>query len=257
MKSGTANITFTNASSASDAAAKVAAGTTVLTTSPVSIRVGSSTADSIALAFDSSTYTPGAAAIITVTVKDSKGLPVADGVYSVLTDVASSTLAFLQGSLPGAAVTGTNDPILGTFATPTLTAGQVWVNGGTGTATLKLNMPMATGDVTVSGLGGAGLGLAQAGVAVTATATVGSDSAAQAAVDAAQEATDAANAAYDAANNAMDSADAATAAAQDASDNASAALAAVTSLSATVAKLVKSVAAIAAALAKVQKKIGA
>ena len=83
-----------------------------------------------------------------------------------------------------------------------------------------------------------------------------SDAAAQAAVDAAQEATDAANAAYDAANNAMDSADAATAAAQDASDNASAALAAVTSLSATVAKLVASVSAITTALASIKKKLG-
>ena len=258
LKAGTANISFTSASSAADAAAKVAAGTAVITAPAVSIRVGSNAPDSVSIGFDSSTYTPGAAANILVTVKDVTGLPVADGVYTVFTGATASTLAFLQGNTPGTSVTGTNDPTDATiFATPTLTVGQVWVKGGTGTATLAVNMPMAAGDVTVSGLGASTLGIAQAGVMISGTATVGADASVQAATDAAQEATDAANAAYDAANNAMDSADAATAAAQDASDNASAALAAVTSLAATVAKLVKSIAAITAAVAKIQKKIGA
>ena len=256
LKAGTAAISFTSASSASDLATKTAAGKTILTANPVNVRVGSSTVKSATITFDSSTYQPGAAATVTVALLDASGLPVADGVYSVFTAETTSTLAVLQGSMPGKAVTGTATTA-GVFLTPTLTAGQVWVHNSLGTATFTVNMPLASGDVTFSGTGVSTLAAAQAGLKISGSATVGSDSAVQAATDAAQEATDAANAAYDAANNAMDSADAATAAAQDAADNASAALAAVTSLSATVAKLVKSVAAIAAALAKVQKKIGA
>jgi len=259
---GTANVSFTSRTSAGDTT------TTLITGSSVQIRVGSSTPSKATIAFDSSTYNPGALATLSVTVVDSKGLPVADGVYTVFTDATTTSLAFLQGSTPGTAgsiacvslATGIAAACAaGTTVAvkPTISAGQVWVKGSTGTATYTVNMPMAAGDVTLKGTADLGLNVAIAGTTLSATATVGSDPATQAAIDAAQEATDAANAAYDAANNAMDSADAATAAAQDASDNASAALAAVTSLSATVAKLVQSVASIAAALAKIQKKLKA
>ena len=257
LKAGTANISFTSASSATDLATKTAAGTAILTAPAVAIRVGSYTASSASITFDSDSYNPGAAATVSVTVLDSKGLPVADGVYSVFTAATTSTLAVLQGTMPGTAKDGVTTA--GAFVSPQLAAGQVWVTGSAGKASFTVNMPLAAGAVTFSGTGASGLATAQAGVAITGSATVSGGAAAeaaQAAIDAAQEATDAANAAYDAANNAMDSADAATAAAQDASDNASAALAAVTSLSATVAKLVASVSAIAASLASIKKKLG-
>jgi hypothetical protein len=262
LKAGTANISFTNRSSSADT-------TTEVTGAPVAIRVGSATADSVAISFDSSSYQPGAAATITVALLDSTGKPVANGVYSAFSSAGlTSSLAFLAGTTPGTA----KDVVAGSTATAgpsqvALTAGQVWVKNNLGTATFTVNVPLAAGDVTLSGLGGAGLGVAQAGLAVSAKTTVGGGAAAdaaQAAVDAANEATDAANAATDAANNAMDSADAAQQAALDAGDKADAALAAVTDLASKVADIATQISAlsslvskIAASVAKISAKVKA
>ena len=220
---------------------------TSITTAAVPFSTGGAVIYGLSFKGDADSYNPGQQVALTLSATDKAGNPIADGVYSVF---AASGTAY-AGLSTSASVTST------LFATTT-TAQTTFLNG---VKTVKFYAPYTSGDFKFSGaLGGTDVSAAL----TTATSVAGSlaitnpsDASAQAAIDAAQEATDAANAAYDAANNAMDSADAATAAAQDASDNASAALAAVTSLSATVAKLVKSVAAIAAALAKVQKKIGA
>ena len=220
-------------------------GVTKISTSPVTFTLGGTVVYGLAFTSDADSYAPGDKVTLTLTATDKAGNAIADGPYSVF---QPSGTAF-AGITTSAQITST--PFAST------TTGLTTFVGGVKTATFYA--PYTTGSLKLSAvLAGTDLSTALAtAAAVAGTVAVNADSSAQAAIDAAQEATDAANAAYDAANNAMDSADAATAAAQDASDNASAALAAVTSLSATVAKLVKSVAAIAAALAKVQKKIGA
>jgi len=133
-----------------------------------------------------------------------------------------------------------------------------------GVATSYVYAPANDFSVSWKTVGTAGTATAPLAATLTgATSTVATTvsnptlTAAAAAIDAAQEATDAANAAYDAANNAMDSADAATAAAQEASDNAAAALAAVTELATTVANLVAKVNSMAATIAKIAKKVKA
>jgi hypothetical protein len=267
---GTANVSFTSKTSATDAS------TTVITAPAVAIRVGSATASAVAVSFDASSYQPGAAGVVTVSVTDSKGLPVANGVYTVFSGAATASLAFVQGSTPGTAgVIGCTDASLGTtttaasasacaggsyISTPVVAAGQVLVTGSTGTATFKVNMPLAAGALTLSATGDSGLAAAQAGLAVTASTTVGGGAAAdaaQAAVDAANEATDAANAATDAANNAMDSADAAQQAALDAGDKADAALAAVTDLATKVSAIATQIAALSALVKKIAAKVKA
>jgi len=234
----------------------VMSGSTVKATSnALTFTTGDVRAEKLVLSTDSDTYAPGEKVTLTLTATDANGNPVADydgtAAQSITVFAADKATGNLSTS---AAVT-----------TPVFTTAIVKFAGGKATATFYA--PYTTGNVVLSAvlagtLGGAktaSLSAALVGTTLSKTivVTAPTDVAAQAAIDAAQEATDAANAAYDAANNAMDSADAATAAAQDASDNASAALAAVTSLSATVAKLVQSVASIAAALAKIQKKLKA
>ena len=226
---GTANITLTTNSSS--------ASTSGVSSAPVAVRIGTTTVASYKLTLDKDTYAPGEIATATLAAIDAAGLPVAD--TSTADGALSSNFATAAGSIQN--YTFSNS------AKVTTTGTGAWV--------FKFNAPVTAADLKIT-FTPTDTTLAATSASATVTGGVAGE-AAQAAIDAAQEATDAANAAYDAANNAMDSADAATAAAQDAADNASAALAAVTSLSATVAKLVKSVAAIAAALAKVQKKIGA
>jgi len=218
----------------------LADGVTYVSAAPVTFTLGGTVAGgSVSAAFAETSYAAGTKVSLVFTAKDSAGNAPYDG-QAVLSATSSSNVGISSGSLPGTSLQTVN-----------------------GKATATFYAPIIGGTLTVSGYDATTAGATAAAAAGTKNVSVSvavegaGDAAAQAAIDAAQEATDAANAAYDAANNAMDSADAATAAAQDAADNASAALAAVTSLSATVAKLVKSVAAIAAALAKVQKKIGA
>jgi len=180
------------------------------------------------LTFDKDTYAPGELMTITISAEAAD-----NATFNLFTGapVANATFASVSGA-------------------PSNTGNVALASG---TATWKAYAPVTAGDFILSATTGTGVnGGTAAAFSAKATIVNASLDAAQAAIDAAQEATDAANAAYDAANNAMDSADAATAAAQDASDNASAALAAVTELSATVAKLVASVNAIASALAKLQ-----
>ena len=221
--------------------------TTVLaTTNASAFTLGGTKVYALTATTDADSYTPGDKVTMTFTAKDSAGNPVADSVdvstYALFTSagIAINHVTASAASLTGkTALAFTGGKSVVTFFAPDADTSSVnW------SATLVGN----TDSVA--------LALDKTAVAGTFAVTSSASTAAQAAIDAAQEATDAANAAYDAANNAMDSADAATAAAQDASDNASAALAAVTSLSATVAKLVKSVTAIATALASIKKKLG-
>jgi hypothetical protein len=102
---------------------------------------------------------------------------------------------------------------------------------------------------------GVGASFSPAGVnSVAVEITDGTNSASQAAADAAAEATDAANAATDAANSAAEAADAATAAAQDAAD-AVAALA--TQVATYISNLRKQITALTNLVIKIQKKVNA
>jgi len=218
----------------------VLADGTIISSNPVTFTLGGSVASgTISAAFAADSYNAGEKMSLVFTAKDSAGNLPYDG-QSVLAATATSNVAISQGSLPGTSLQLVN-----------------------GTVKASFYAPIIGGAFTVSGYSNTTAGSTAAGLAgtkdLTASATVvgSSDAVAQAAVDAAQEATDAANAAYDAANNAMDSADAATAAAQEASDNAAAALAAVTELATTVANLVAKVNAMAATIAKIAKKVKA
>jgi len=275
VAAGTADLTFTNRASST-----ATTPTTVITAGPLTVRVGSTAADKVVLAFDKATYQPGEQAKITVTVTDSKGNAVPRGIYSLFNSALSSSLPLTIGSTPGTAVAAascadaygvpTAPAVAGSCAvgstqsSPALAAGQVWISGSTGVATFSVNMPSISGSMTVSGTVSTYLnsGLsANAGTAISATAAVevntGTQLAidtAQAATDAAAEATDAANAATDAANAAAEAADAATAAAQDAAD-------AVAALSTQVAEMVdalkKQITALTNLVIKIQKKVKA
>jgi protocatechuate 3,4-dioxygenase beta subunit len=275
VAAGTSNLTFTNRANAF-----ATTPTTEITAGPLAVRVGSTDADKVTLAFDKSSYLPGEKATITVTATDSKGNAVPRGIYSLFNSALSSSLPLTIGSTPGTAKAAascadaygvpTADAVAGSCAagstqsSPALAAGAVWISGSTGTATFSVNMPSISGSVTVSGTVSTYLNAgfsANAGTAISATATVevnaGTQLAidtAQAATDAAAEATDAANAATDAANAAAEAADAATAAAQDAAD-------AVAALSAQVATMIAGLKAQLTALTnliiKIQKKVKA
>ena len=275
LAAGTSNLTFTNRASAS-----ATTPTTEITAGPLAVRVGSTAADKVTMAFDKTSYLPGEKASITVTVTDSKGNAVPRGIYSLFNSALSSSLPLTVGSAPGTAKAAascadgygvpTADAVSGSCASgstqssPALSAGQVWISGSTGIATFSVNMPSISGSVTVSGTVSTYLnsGLsANAGTAISATATVEVNAGTQLAIDTAQtatdaaaEATDAANAATDAANAAAEAADAATAAAQDAAD-------AVAALSAQVATLIAGLKAQLTALTnliiKIQKKVKA
>jgi hypothetical protein len=140
---------------------------------------------------------------------------------------------------------------------------------GAGTVTLSIDAATYTQAADIAGevnetavtaavagtTTGTGASFAPAGVAsVAVEITEGTNSASQAAADAAAEATDAANAATDAANAAAEAADAATAAAQDAAD-------AVAALSTQVSEMVnalkKQITALTNLVIKIQKKVKA
>ncbi|NBU23821.1 MAG: hypothetical protein EBS38_07975, partial [Actinobacteria bacterium] len=73
VAAGTASITLTTNSAATV--------TTGISAAPVSIRVGSASPATVALSFDKATYVPGERATVTVTLRDSLGLPVVNGTY--------------------------------------------------------------------------------------------------------------------------------------------------------------------------------
>ena len=232
VAAGTSSITLTlNASSA---------GTSTVTSAAVSVRVGSATAATYTISTDKASYLPGEVATVSILMKDSTGLAVTDS--TAVGGALTSTYALTTNAFS---------------ATGTPTAGT-----GNGTYSFTVNMPINAGDVKLT--------FTPTTTTLTATSvtvSVGGDSAstaAQAAVDAANEATDAANAATDAANNAMDSADAAQQAALDAGDKADAALAAVTDLASKVADIATQISAlsslvskIAASVAKISAKVKA
>ena len=203
--------------------------TGTLTSLPVSVRVSSGMPTMVVYTTDLATYPAGGAGTLTVTLSDAAGT-VPAGSYAVLTGTATSSLAF--------AVAPSN------LVTP------VVVND-MGVSTSAFNAPLSDGTVTVTGTASATTIVVTPAVFTTAS---GASSAANAAVDAANEATDAANAATDAANAAADSADAATQAAQDAGDKADAALAAVVALSQQVTNVLAKVAALSALLVRIIKK---
>ena len=230
----------------------VSEGKTVLTFTDVStglvvatatVTVAAAVVATLTPSSDAQSYDPGTKVVYTLTAKDAAGNPVADGTYTALLSTLPTSNVGLQGSLPTANVTFT-----------------------AGVANYALYAPLATANVAIAGgVIGVSAGAANYASALDAAnlaevdfATTGSsDTAANAATDAANEATDAANAATDAANAAADSADAATQAAQDAGDKADAALAAVTALSQQVTTLLSKVAALATAIAKITKKLKA
>lgn len=154
----------------------------------------------VTMTFDKATYAPGEKMLLTVAATGATGTNIADG-SRTLFSTAPSANAALSGTLPTEAVT---------------------LAGGKKTFTLFA--PLVSGDVSVSAVDNTA-----ALKAVTATATISGGSA-DAALDAANEATDAAYAAADAADNATQAAVDAGAAAAMAQESADAALAAVTDL---------------------------
>jgi hypothetical protein len=214
----------------------VATGTSVVTftagtiTTTSTVTVGSTQSATLpTLTFDKPEYLAGE--LMTITI----GAAAADN---------ASFVAFT--ALPTASVnlvTTTNPFSGGNTGTVALVGGK---------ATWKAYAPNLPGPIVITATSGSGSSATAA--TVTATTTVVSDGVAQAAAEAAAEATDAANAATDAANAAAEAADAATAAAQDAAD-AVAALA--TSVSAMIDALKKQITALTNLVIRIQKKVKA
>jgi len=182
------------------------------------------------IAFDATSYDPGAKMAVTRTAVDSAGNPVADG-----SSVGAVTFNKAVGG--------------------TAPAAGFYVGGKkSASVTSPVYAPSVDGDF-VARMNGYKAGVALSEISATATVNAATGtSAAQGAVDAANEATDAANAATDAANAAAEAADAATAAAQDAQ-------AAVAALASQVADLISGIKAQITALTnlviKIQKKVKA
>ena len=162
----------------------------------IPVEITKTTAKTVSMAWDKSTYAPGEKMTLTVKALDSNGSGVADGARVLFSDTATANVAL--GTLP---------------------TGTVTLKGGIKTYTYYA--PFAAGDITVTATEGKALDAVIASTtaapytAATITATTSVvNASADAATDAANEATDAANAATDAA---LAAADAATAAAEDAS----------------------------------------
>jgi len=243
VAAGTANITFTNRASAA-----ATSPTTRVDSNAVAVRVGSVTPATMALSFDKATYLPGEKATLTLTMKDAAGNIVAGA-----TDNTTFASVFATGGVVSSYAFSSGDTTTATFVKPSVV---------TGLKTWTVYMPLTPVEaLTVYAIPGAAFSAAyQAANAlsttttVKATVSVGNTAGVDAALDAANEATDAANAATDAALAAADAADAATAAAQDASD-------AVAALSASVSKMISNLRAQITSLTnlviKIQKKVKA
>jgi hypothetical protein len=216
---------------------------TTVSTAAFPFSIGGTTVYGIKLSTDAATYNIGDKIKMTATMTDKAGNAVADGDYALFT--AASTGVFATS----AALTST---LFGTTGTRVVIGG---VNSS------SFYAPLAGGSLAVSTTLPAAAPYAAALQATALSTTVAitnpSDAASQAAVDAANEATDAANAATDAANNAMDSADAAQQAALDAGDKADAALAAVTDLATKVSAIATQIAALSALVKKIAAKVKA
>lgn len=210
---GTANITIGTASSSTV--------TTFVNAAAVAVRVGSATPATVSVSFDKTSYAPGEAATVTVSLKDATGLAVANGTYANIFATGGLVSNFALG---GVAINVTS-------ITP---------SGSTGAQTFAVSMPVVEADVFLSATGGTGLPTAAQVALTSGTVNVSSPGNA-AAVDAANAATDAANYAADAADAATTAAQEATAAAQAAQDSADAATAAVVALGLRVDTLMASV----------------
>lgn len=204
-------------------------------------------ATNVKISFDKKEYTPGEAAVITVSVTDSAGLPLNGQTFANL---------FATGGISPSYAFG--------IASDAINGVSVTTDTATATKTFKVFMPTVEGNVIISATGGTSL--AEAGrVTVRDTATVFNPArqASDNALAAAQEATDAAIAATDAAVLAQESADAAAVAAEAAADTAAqaaeaarAAVDAVTKLSAEVAKLMTQFATMQKLMTRIAKKVG-
>jgi hypothetical protein len=242
----TANVTVSYYNSATS---------TIVSTTPMKFSTGGTKIVKLALTTDNTTYTPGDQITYTLTATDSAGKPVADGNYGVFNGKDStSAIAGLSVNAPGV---GSSAPFSKAAPVSPATNNTVFVGG---VSTSKVFAPYVDGVVTSSfttSATSASLDSTIQGTKLTATytttGTVGSAQA-QAAADAAAEATDAANAATDAANAAAEAADAATAAAQDAAD-AVAALS--TQVSEMMAAMKKQITALTNIIVKIQKKVKA
>jgi hypothetical protein len=204
-------------------------------TKTIEVEVSTGTAATVALALDKSEYQPGEPGVISVTLTNAAGRPVADGTYTIFSSLAPlSSNLYMQNN-----ASGSND---------TFTAGTVSVTTAGGVAKYDIYAPSFSGTLTITATtlsastSTTALATTVRGVALSASATVSGGAA-----DAnASLALDAANAATDAANNAYDEAQNATQAASDA-------LVAVTALAKQVKTLIASVKKLTAAVAKLKK----
>jgi len=157
LVAGTSDITLTT-----NTASTVTSG---ISSTPVSVRVGSTSAVKAVVAWDNNEYLPGQAAKLTVTLTDASGLSVVDGSYTVFGAATTSNFALSAGSLP-------------TIGATVATVG--------GVATYSVNMPMTAADIvlTVTPITGGT-------IAVTAPATVSVVDKASAIAQASQDAADA------------------------------------------------------------------
>jgi hypothetical protein len=211
---------------------------TAYITTTVTVTIGGTVATEVA-SFDKATYEPGEKMVYTITAKDSSGNPVYDGASAA----ALTCNKTIGGSL-------TDEQWAGVYVGGKSVAGD--------NSYERLFAPGVGGKFKCSGNGGTlGLSVITAEAAVTDAAMA----AAESATDAALEAIDAANAATDAANLAAEAADAATVAAEEARDAADAATAAVEALATEVATLMAALKAqittLANTVAKIAKKVKA
>ena len=185
VAAGSSVITFGNASTA--------ATSTVTTTSTVAVT--KSTAKTVTLTLDKDTYEPGEKMVLTITATDADGKGVADGTRAVVTGMAANF------GLTNASVLSDTTVLLGGKVTQTIYA------------------PATSGKFTITATEGAATdSTTKATLTVSATIVNAALTAAQEATDAANEAVDAGNNAKDAADQAIEAADAATIAAQDAAE---------------------------------------
>jgi hypothetical protein len=269
---GTTTLTVTAKDSAGNAAVAlptltVTSATTTVATATIASGVvtitGVAAGTSVITIADSATTAPVPSVTYTVTVA-----PAASVALPTITFDKTEYAAGELMTITVAATAADNAAFAAFTAAPLASTNLITVKnpftGGavalvSGKATWTAYAPITAGPIVISAT--SGTGSAATSAAVTATATVLSDGVAQAAADAAAEATDAANAATDAANAAAEAADAATAAAQDAADAVAALSTQVTEqiaeLKAQNAALRKQITALTNLIIKIQKKVKA
>jgi hypothetical protein len=226
ISGGTGTITVTGvAAGKANITVSVGALATATIKLVIPVEVTLTTAKTVTMSFDKTSYAPGEKMTLTVKAVDANGAGVADGARVLFSDTATANVAL--GTLP---------------------TGTVTLVGGK--AEFTYYAPFAAGDITVTAKEGAAVDAVIASTtaapytakAITATASV-TNAGIDAATDAASEATDAANAATDAALQAADDAAAASAAVAKLSKSVKASLKAlkkqITALTALVNRLLK------------------